>query len=162
MPGTGEKYPFWALAISLFILAVWFTGLLPPVLEHFSVNGVSDTIRSGYRLLCHGIPDRCPELFGRPAAVCMRCSGMYLSIILGCSIVFPLLRKRIQWKPLIYAAVLLTLVMGLQWLLELTKVMKPSSILQISTGFLWGMGLSVLLCSSIDRIRNHRLQGKTR
>ncbi len=148
-----SRYPVWALWIALGFLAIWMLGLLPPVLERFSHDGTARHIRSAYRLMCHGIPDRCPVLFGRPAAVCVRCSGIYFSIILGCAVFFPLFRKRLKWKTVLVASLFVTFIMGLQWLLEFTGVINTSPPLLMATGFMWGTGLSLLLCKSIDMLR---------
>ena len=155
MKRKNSQYPVWALWIALVILALWLAGLLPPVLERLSLTGAAHSLRSAYRLLCHGIPERCIVLFGRPSAVCVRCTGIYLSISAGCALVYPLLRRRMAWKSLIAAAVAATIIMSIEWLLELTTVISPSPLLQAATGSLWGIGLSLLLCSSIDRIKSN-------
>lgn len=148
-----NRYPVWALCIALSFLAIWLLGLLPPILEHFSHDGTARYIRSAYRLLCHGIPDRCPVIFGRPAAVCVRCSGIYFSIVLGCAVFFPLFRKRLKWKTVLLASLFVTFIMGLQWVLEFSGVIDTSRSLLTVTGFMWGTGMSLLLCKSIDMLR---------
>jgi len=153
MTAKDRRYPLWALWIGLLFLLIWVIGLLPPILEHLSCGNAADSIRSGYRLLCHGIPDRCPLLFGRPAAVCLRCSGIYVSLFLGCSTIFPLLRYRPGWRTVLITAALATSIMGLQWVLEFTGITSPSILLQVGTGFVWGTGLSLLFCRSIDILR---------
>jgi len=157
-----SQYPVWALWIALVILAFWLAGLLPPVLEHFSLNGAAHSLRSAYRLLCHGIPERCIVLFGRTSAVCVRCTGIYLSIFMGCALVYPLLRQRMAWKSLIAVSIAATIIMSLHWLLELTGIISPSPLLQALTGSVWGMALSLLLCSSIDRIKSNSAGSETR
>lgn len=148
-----NRYPVLAFLIAMFFLAIWLIGLLPPILERFSCEGTADSIRSVYRILCHGESDRCPVLFGQPAAVCIRCSGLYISIILGCALFFPLFRKRLKWKPVVLASLLVTFIMGLQWVLEFTAIINTSPLLQMGTGFMCGTGLSLLLCKSIDMLR---------
>lgn len=152
-----DSYPMWALCIAMLFLVVWVIGLLPPILERFSCSGTADSIRSVYRILCHGSADRCPVLFGQPAAVCVRCSGLYLSLILGCALFFPLFRQRLEWKTLVAASLFLTFIMGLQWLLEFTDVIDASPLLQVGTGFMCGTGLSLLLCKSIDMLRGNSI-----
>ena len=162
MKRENSQYPVWALRIALVILAVWLIGLLPPVLERLSLTGAAKSLRSAYRLLCHGIPERCIVLFDRPSSVCVRCTGIYLSIFTGCALVYPLLRRRIAWRSLIASAVAATAIMSLEWLLELTGTISPSPFLQAATGSVWGMGLSLLLCSSIDRIKRNSAESETR
>lgn len=148
-----SRYPVWALWIALGFLAIWLLGLLPPILERFSHERTAGSIRYMYKLLCHGMPDRCPVLFGRPSAVCVRCSGIYLSFILGCAVFFPLFRKRLELRVVLLASLFVTFIMGLQWLMELTGVIPASRFLPAVTGFFWGTGLSLLLCRSIDMLR---------
>lgn len=144
-------YPLWALLIALAFLAIWITGLLPPVLERLSLESTSGSIRCVYKLLCHGIADRCPQLFGRPAAVCVRCTGIYISFFIGCAIIFPILRNKLELKTILLTSIFFSGAMAVQWIMEFKGIINVSPFLQIVTGFLWGLGLSQLLCLLIDR-----------
>lgn len=134
-------------------LVIWIVGMLPPILERFSLESPAGYIRCIFKLLCHGIPDRCPQVFERPAAVCVRCTGIYLSFFIGCSVVFPIIRNKLDTKILFPASFFFTGTMGMQWILEFTGILNVSPFLQILTGFMWGLALSQLLCLSIDGIR---------
>ncbi|MCD4848524.1 MAG: DUF2085 domain-containing protein [Candidatus Aegiribacteria sp.] len=146
-------YPIWALLIALAFLAIWITGMLPPVLERLSSESTAGSIRCVYKLLCHGIPDRCPQLFGRPAAVCVRCTGIYISFFIGCAIIFPILRNKLVLKTTLLTSIFFSGAMATQWIMEFKGSISVSPFLQIVTGFLWGLGLSQLLCLLIDRSR---------
>lgn len=146
-----SHYPLWALLIALAFLLIWIAGMLPPVLEQLSLESTAGSIRCVYKLLCHGIPDRCPQLFGRPAAVCVRCTGIYISFFIGCAAIFPILRNKLNMKTSLLVSIFFTGVMAMQWILELTGTISVSPFLQVVTGFLWGLGLSQLLCFYIDR-----------
>ena len=146
------NYPIWALYISMAFLVIWIAGMLPPVLEQLSLEGTAGSIRCVYKILCHGLPDRCPKVFGRPAAVCIRCTGIYISFFIGCAIIFPILRNKLEMKTTLLASIFFSGAMATQWVLELTGNIGVSPFLQIITGFMWGLGLSQLLCLSIDRM----------
>ena len=113
-------------------------------------------MRNIYRPVCHGIPGRCPAILGGPAAVCYRCSGFFLSLFLGCTVVYPLLGGRLKWEWSLKAALGATVLSGVQWLLEFLEWIPYSPWLTGITGLLWGGSLSLLLCSSLRRIRAKR------
>src|ERR1044071_204659 len=46
-------------------------------------NGGSMRCRLLFRLLCHGMPSRCIDVFGVPLPICARCMGIYGGMILG-------------------------------------------------------------------------------
>lgn len=147
-----SRCPVWARLAGLTAIVIWLLGILPPFLEELGISGPASVIRHSYRLLCHGIPDRSPMFFGRNAAVCYRCTSIYLSLAAGCLILFPVLRYRLTLSQAVGCAIILTLLMGLQWLMELLSLIHPSTFLRVLTGALWGLGMGILLCISLDII----------
>ncbi|MFP5246474.1 MAG: DUF2085 domain-containing protein, partial [Thermoanaerobaculia bacterium] len=43
-------------------------------------HGASEKWRLLFRMTCHGIAERCFELFGTPMPICARCTGIYLGM----------------------------------------------------------------------------------
>ena len=112
------RYPYWALWIGLIFIAAWLVGISPPLLEHFSFVKAASIVRFLYRFFCHGIPDRCPWIFAKPAAVCFRCTGIDLSFFIGCSILFPLLRNYINWKKAVFFSAVFSTLLFAEWISE--------------------------------------------
>ena len=46
-------------------------------------HGASMRWRLVFRLMCHGIPSRCLDLFGVPMPICARCVGIYAGLLAG-------------------------------------------------------------------------------
>src|SRR5215208_6085967 len=59
-------------------------------------HGASNRWRLVFRLLCHGIADRCLTLCGVPMPICARCAAIYLGLIAGAAAFFvlPLIEER--------------------------------------------------------------------
>lgn len=54
-------------------------ALLPPFLP----DGLRFVVRGCFEPVCHQIPSRSPHLYGVPIAICDRCTGIYLGLVLG-------------------------------------------------------------------------------
>jgi uncharacterized membrane protein len=137
-------------------LAVLIPGFLPPVLERLSLHDAAHILRNIYSYICHGIPERCPVILGQPAALCARCTGIYLAFFIGCFFLFPWTRHRVSYRTAVISALLFTCFMIVHWILEYARVLTSSIFLQAATGLMWGLGTSVFLCVSIDRLRKNR------
>lgn len=61
---------------SLFVLA-----LLPPFLP----VEMQSVVRQCFGPVCHQLPSRSPQIGGVPVALCDRCSGIYLGLVVGVS-----------------------------------------------------------------------------
>jgi uncharacterized membrane protein len=66
------------------VLASAFTGasFLPPLLEGAGASG-GTLLRFAYAPVCHQSPGRSLEIGGAPAAVCARCTGLYVGATAG-------------------------------------------------------------------------------
>jgi uncharacterized membrane protein len=67
-----------ALAGAMFLAGAW----LGPLLAEAGVPGAS-WLRLAYGPLCHQLPERCLGLAGTSAALCARCTGLYLGGLAG-------------------------------------------------------------------------------
>ncbi len=143
-------YPYWAPGIGMIFLVVWLLGISPPILEHLSFFRTASVIKFIYRFFCHGIPDRCPQIFSKPAVVCFRCTGIDLSFFLGCSLLFPLLRYYINWRKAMFISVIFAITLFAEWISEFFGFYKPTHLLQFLTGFTFGLSVSLLVCSLMD------------
>ncbi|OPL19637.1 MAG: hypothetical protein AVO35_10030 [Candidatus Aegiribacteria sp. MLS_C] len=132
--------------MSLAPLAVLAAGFLPPLMEALSMDGPAEGLRSGMRLMCHGIPGRCPEVLGGPAALCARCIGIYSALFVGCAFLFPVARYRMSTRTSLLLAIAANLVMAAEWSLEYAGFLSPPLLLRAATGSIWGACTGLALC----------------
>lgn len=92
----------WLLAAGLMAL-VFVLVLLPP----FVNNTVRAGLMGGFSMVCHQLPERSPHLLGVALAVCHRCFGIYVGLLLA-AVAFVVLWR---WEPVLnrYAKYLLGL-----------------------------------------------------
>ena len=109
-------------------------------------------MRASLRLLCHGIPERCPVIMGYPAALCYRCSGVYSGLFLGCSLLLPWMGSRLRTGHVILIALAASVPVTLQWTAEYTGMLRSSAFLQYVTGLIWGLGAGLLLLTALQRL----------
>lgn len=57
---------------------------LAPIMAHFKYYEISATLTAIYMFSCHQEPDRVFWILGYPAALCCRCLGFYLGVVLSC------------------------------------------------------------------------------
>ncbi len=88
----------WLLVINAFMAL--FIGLpyLAPILAHYGFNSAALVIYRAYRVTCHQQPERSFHIFGYQAALCHRCTAIWLSFFLG-GLIFILLRHRLRGLP---------------------------------------------------------------
>jgi uncharacterized membrane protein len=92
----------WAVAAAA--AAITAAGLCAPLLGPWGVG-----VYAGLAWVCHQRPERCWEVAGRPAALCIRCLGLYLGALLAA-----VAGLRFRKWPAAGAWLLL----GLDWLVE--------------------------------------------
>lgn len=80
----------WALAVAA-MLVLTVGALLPPVVG----PGLEHAVRTGFQRLCHQLPGRSFSVDGVPLAVCHRCVGVYVGLLLG-TLALPFVRTQAQ------------------------------------------------------------------
>ncbi|HVG23566.1 MAG TPA: DUF2085 domain-containing protein [Thermoanaerobaculia bacterium] len=112
-------------------------------------RGASMQWRVLFRILCHGIPSRCLELFGAPMPLCARCVGIYGGMLAGivafCAV--PLLRERVM-RAFAFAAATPLAIDGLTQLFGLRESTNP---LRLATGAIAGLAFGLWVLSAIER-----------
>ncbi|MBN2362779.1 DUF2085 domain-containing protein [candidate division WOR-3 bacterium] len=150
-----KKYPLWALSFSTLFLLVWLLGVVPAFLDSCGLQAGSLKIRIFYKVLCHGLPERCPHYFGQPAAVCFRCTGIDLGFFFTGAVFYPLLRRYLDpgiWPVHLALITVFSVFIFLEWIAELLGFISSSWILQYSTGMLFSTGISIFLFSIAENV----------
>lgn len=127
-----------ALFLSAATLCTWAISL-----------GASMQWRLLFRLMCHGIPHRCLELFGVPMPLCARCVGIYGGMLAGIVAFWavPLLRERVmRW----FAVAALT-PLAIDGLTQLAGLRESTNPLRLATGAIAGMAFGLWVLSAVER-----------
>jgi uncharacterized membrane protein len=127
-----------ALFLSAATLCTWAISL-----------GASMQWRLLFRLMCHGMPQRCLELFGAPMPLCARCVGIYAGMLAGIVAFWavPLLRERVM-RGFALAAVLPLAIDGLT---QLTGLRESTNPLRVATGVIAGLAFGLWVLSAVER-----------
>lgn len=74
----------WLTIPALLLIATWCLALLAaPLLAASSPSALASTIYGFFAVACHQVGDRSFHLAGYPMAVCVRCSAIYLGLLIG-------------------------------------------------------------------------------
>ncbi|WP_233993833.1 DUF2085 domain-containing protein [Salinibacter altiplanensis] len=123
-------YSLLAITGGVFVLA-----MLPPILP----DALQVLVREGFAPVCHQMPGRSVHVGGVPVALCDRCSGIYLGLVVG---VVGTGWQRGLWSVLRpygrYAMLGALVPMGLDWAAPLLRLWDNGPESRILTGLLFG------------------------
>ncbi len=111
-------------------------------------HGASMQWRLLFRVFCHGIPQRCLELWNVPMPICARCAAIYSGLIAGVAL-FPLLPRlrELTARWILGIACLPMLIDGLTQLSTLRQSTNP---LRVETGLLAGAAFAVWALNAVE------------
>jgi len=111
-------------------------------------NGASMRWRLAFRALCHGIPQRCLELWRVPMPICARCTAIYAGSLAGILLflVLPRIQAHLARKILLIAAV----PMFIDGITQLAMLRESTNLLRIETGLLAGMAFAFWALSEVE------------
>ena len=111
--------------------------------------GASERWRLAFRLLCHGIEERCLALFGVPMPLCARCVAIYVGLLAGLAlfVALPFVRERVL-RPVAFLAVTPLAIDGLT---QLAGLRESTNLLRISTGLIAGVAFGMWALSAVER-----------
>ena len=112
-------------------------------------HGASMRWRVLFRIMCHGIPERCLYLFGVPMPICARCVGIYAGLIAGL-IAFWLL-PMVTEKAMRIAAFIAVTPLAIDGLTQLARLRESTNPLRLSTGIVAGLALGMWALCAVER-----------
>jgi uncharacterized membrane protein len=138
----------WSLGFA--IAFVWlFVILLAPFAEALGWTSVSSPIYTFFSFLCHQIPSRTFHVESHAFAVCTRCFGVYLGLVLG-FIIYPLFRPIEEIEPLPRIWLFLALVpMGVDWSLGFFEIWENTSLSRFLTGLILGAVCGIFIVPAL-------------
>lgn len=112
-------------------------------------QGASMKWRLLFRLMCHGIPERCIAMFGVPMPICARCVGIYLGLLAGLAAFWlvPLVTERAM-RVAAFIAVTPLAIDGFTQLFGLRESTNP---LRLSTGIIAGLAFGMWVLAAVER-----------
>ena len=137
---------------------VMFTlGAIPVLILSASVfctwaiaQGASMRWRILFRVMCHGRPERCLELFGIDMPICARCVGIYAGLLAGLAL-FPAFRF-VRERTLRVVAFVVLMPLAIDGLTQLTGLRESTNPLRIATGLVAGFAFGLWTLSAVERV----------
>lgn len=112
-------------------------------------QGASMQWRFLFRLFCHGIPERCIDLFGVPMPICARCVGIYLGMLAGILVFWAIsLPREKVMRMIAYVAVV---PLGIDGLTQAAGWRLSTNPLRIATGVIAGLAFGLWILSAVGR-----------
>ena len=135
------------LAVTIAAAASWI--LAASVFCTWAIaHGASMRWRLAFRALCHGIPQRCLEIWNVPMPICARCTAIYAGLIAG--IAFFLLLPRIQAHIARRILAVAAVPMLIDGLTQLAMLRESNNLLRIETGLLLGVAFTFWALSEVE------------
>jgi uncharacterized membrane protein len=118
-------------------------------------HGASMRWRLLFRVMCHGIPSRCLDLFGVPMPICARCVGIYAGLFAGLVAfwLLPIVTERVM-RTIAFIAVTPLAIDGLTQLARLRESTNP---LRLATGLAAGLAFGMWILAAVERRGEARL-----
>ncbi|HYS54043.1 MAG TPA: DUF2085 domain-containing protein [Thermoanaerobaculia bacterium] len=111
-------------------------------------NGASMRWRLLFRMLCHGIPNRCIELWHVPMPICARCTAIYGGFLAG--ILLFIMLPRIQEMTARWILGLAALPIFLDGITQLARLRESTNPLRIETGLIAGAAFALWALSEVE------------
>lgn len=103
-------------------------------------------IRRSCRLICHQKPERCFTVGGYLFPICARCTGILLSFTAA----LILLAMKVYVNR--FLAVLLTLIMFVDWLIQFLEIKESTNRRRFITGLVGGFGMSYVFYYLVESV----------
>lgn len=111
-------------------------------------SGASMKWRQLFRVLCHGIPTRCLQLFDTPMPICARCTGIYVGLFAGL-IAFVFLPP-IQERMLRVALYVAALPMAIDGITQAMTLRESTNGLRVVTGFAAAIVFGIWVLEAVE------------
>ena len=116
-------------------------------------QGASMKWRLAFRMLCHGLAERCFALWSVPMPICARCVAIYIGFFTGlvAFMAWPFISERVMR----FVAVASLLPLAIDGLTQLARLRESTNGLRFATGIVAGLALGMWALSAIEK-RDHR------
>ena len=105
-----------------------------------------------FSYICHQIPDRSLHLAGHPMAVCSRCFGVYLGLLVGIA-AYPLIRPIDEIEPLPRFWLFVSLVpITVDWSLTVFGIWENTHLTRVITGMILGIACAIFIVPALVEV----------
>jgi uncharacterized membrane protein len=111
-------------------------------------HGASMRWRLLFRVLCHGIPRRCLELWDVPMPICARCVAIYSGLLAG--IVVFMLLPRVQEMTARWMLAIAVLPMFIDGITQLAMLRESTNVLRMETGLAAGIAFAFWVLNAVE------------
>jgi uncharacterized membrane protein len=111
-------------------------------------HGASMRWRVAFRLFCHGIPERCLDLWGVPMPICARCTAIYGGLALSL-LAFWLLPRMTELAARM-TLLIAVLPLAVDGLTQLIRLRESTNGLRSATGLLAGIAFGVWALTAVE------------
>ena len=112
-------------------------------------HGASMRWRVLFRVMCHGIVERCLTLFGQPMPICARCTGIYLGMLAGLIAFF--LVPWVEEKFMRVASLVAVTPLAIDGLTQLAGLRESTNALRMGTGIAAGVAFGMWVLSAVQQ-----------
>ena len=135
--------------VTIAVIAVWLAAIIAaPLLQ-------ASPVYQFFSYICHQIPDRSLHIAGHPMAVCSRCFGVYLGLLVGIA-AYPLVRPIDEIEPFPRFLLFVSLIpITVDWSLTVFGVWENTHVTRVITGAILGIGCSIFIVPAlVEVVRN--------
>lgn len=111
-------------------------------------HGASMRWRLLFRPLCHGIAERCLELWNVPMPICARCTAIYVGLI-AAVLLFPLL-PRVHEATARWILAIAATPMFIDGITQMAMLRESTNLLRIETGAAAGLAFAFWALSAVE------------
>lgn len=174
MPDTAENYvpvqivarfrrQAWrSWAVGLAVVVVWVLLIvIPPLAKANGFVALSSPLYHFFSFICHQISERSFHIDGEQLAVCSRCFGVYLGLLLGFAI-YPLWRNIDEIDPIPRFWLFLSLIpIAIDWALTMFGIWENNHASRFITGLILGIACATFIIPAVVEIARN-LTGRRR
>lgn len=139
--------------ISLIVVLVWVLLIVfAPLAKANGVVGISSPVYNFFGFICHQLSERSFHLASEPFAVCSRCFGVYLGLLVG-FVIYPFWRRVDEIEPLPRFWLFLSLIpIGVDWSLTVFGVWENTQWSRLITGLILGFACATFIVPALVEI----------
>ena len=138
---------------STVVVLIWIGFIIAaPLLYSAGMSAASSPIYTFFSYICHQIPERSLHIAGHQLAVCSRCFGVYMGLLVG-MLAYPLWRRVDEIEPIPRIWLFLALVpIGVDWSLTVFGIWENTHTSRFITGLILGFACSTFIVPAIVEI----------
>ncbi len=149
--------------IGLAVVFVWVSLILvAPIAKANGFAAISSPLYQFFSFICHQQPERSFHVEGEQFAVCSRCFGVYLGLLLG-FVIYPLWRNISEIEPLPRFWLFLSLIpVTIDWSLTIFGIWENTQLSRLITGLILGVACAIFIVPALVEIARNLSRRKIR